>query len=466
MFAFFINTFARDLKVTAVSVTRTHQGLVIRECFELGRLANLLANDNTQIFNAPVIIPACGYKAKSSEGFVDVITRNDTLSTYVSGYKGLKTGLRAVNPYKVYVLLENSTCTIKKVYTNSNTDCLRAALKGLEFYVKTTNRSLFISAGQSDSLDGIYEFSIEQFDQITLAGYNIIVRQIEIEHTAYDPDNKVFALENIFIKYFIGTYNLRKLKYEVFTKDKGKLYWNFLAVKTVKFINEVYLKAKNFLDDERMFGYGAFIPDWYISSFNINKNSEEFLDYGVVHHFMNELFKTIKFIFDQDTFGYSIQVDNLFDRKDDYVFHSEYVDYPILTFAEIFTFHPTIQNLVFTGLGINPEDKSACSTMHLLETKYSRYDRFSDSITMREFHLVDVQDTIMYLTQLIAKGLHRPLGYNWYNILENYICNKEAIPYENRNINTVYEILYNQYELDGKLADIDITTISTNPDQD
>lgn len=172
--ALFIDTYTRDLKTFSVSVTEVvGKGLVLRMGAELGPLWLLLKEAGGELKpELPILVSTKGYKAQSSEGFVDVFAGNRTGSKQnvigIQGFPWMKTG--ALNPvrepFQVVVLRPGTN--IREVNAQyrwihegggfghtSNRRAATAAYEGLALLVKARPQMVVVSSGQSDYTGGI-----------------------------------------------------------------------------------------------------------------------------------------------------------------------------------------------------------------------------------------------------------------------------------------------------------------------
>ncbi len=155
-----IDTFTRELRVYSVSATRVAgQGVVLRFGADLGPLAHF----GERLFNRgyDIIIPLKGYRAQSSEGFVEVYERvHPSLAerTWIIGIQGFPwmqgTGaLRPVKtPWSVLIFRAGATIEKQRVGCRSNWGAVSAAREGHKLLVEFKNHFAYVLEGQSDRL--------------------------------------------------------------------------------------------------------------------------------------------------------------------------------------------------------------------------------------------------------------------------------------------------------------------------
>lgn len=195
--ALFVNTYSREIQVSAVSVTEVtesdarryeaiehssgvlevaqmprRKGLVLRFGATIGNLWQLTTDNGEFRPELPVIVAVRGYSAKSSAGFVDVVKdihggyrqgHPTRVHTYVLGIQGFPwqthKSLRVLgDPMEVFVLRPETT--MRQVETHarrkpgtgwhSNRDTAGAARTAIELRAKARPESIFVVEGQSD----------------------------------------------------------------------------------------------------------------------------------------------------------------------------------------------------------------------------------------------------------------------------------------------------------------------------
>lgn len=177
MKAIFIDTFTRDLKVSLVSVSQVEdRGLVIRFGAEIAPLWQMTVNSANRVFEnpgLPILVAVRGYQAKSSEGFVKVISGNgnDFHRNFVIGIQGMpwqkNKGLAVVaSPIEVLVLRPETNIVEVSTHASrrgpggqhSNASCAEAALEAMKTKAVIQPNYVFVAEGQSDYCRG-WEFS-------------------------------------------------------------------------------------------------------------------------------------------------------------------------------------------------------------------------------------------------------------------------------------------------------------------
>lgn len=169
MNALFIDTYNRNVKVSAVSVTEIPgKGLVLRFGAEVGSLWQLTDVDGVfRNADMPIIVALGGYAAQSSAGFVDVMLgyrgASTRIHTHIVGIQGMpfqkKKGLSAMsNPMEVIVLRPGTNITALDTHArrkpgkmwHSNSATAKAAEAGVKLRTAIRPNSIFVLEGQSD----------------------------------------------------------------------------------------------------------------------------------------------------------------------------------------------------------------------------------------------------------------------------------------------------------------------------
>lgn len=157
--ALFIDTFSREVNVSAVSVTNVpNRGLVLRFGAEVGKLSRLTKNGELKNEELPILVATRGYHARSSAGYVEVVTdwRGDwNPIRNVVGIQGMpwreKKGLALLaKPIQVRVLRPGTNIIPVAVHSNSNPATAQAALAGMKLRSKVEPEAVFVAEGQSD----------------------------------------------------------------------------------------------------------------------------------------------------------------------------------------------------------------------------------------------------------------------------------------------------------------------------